>query len=60
MIVPKEETRFTGFDDKIISMYARGMAIRDIQSHLKSCTVEVSPTLVSQVTDAIIEEITLW
>src|SRR5512145_2044347 len=61
VIIPKGETRFTGFDDKIISMYARGMTTRDIQGHLKDIYgVEVSPTLVSQVTDAIIEEITLW
>ena len=61
VIIPKGETRFTGFDDKIISMYARGMTTRDIQEHLKDMYgVEVSPTLVSQVTDAITEEITLW
>ena len=61
VIIPKGETRFTGFDDKIISMYARGMTTRDIQGHLKDMYgVEVSPTLVSQVTDAITEEVTLW
>jgi putative transposase len=61
VIVPKGETRFTGFDDKIISMYARGMTTRDIQGHLQELYgVEVSPTLISQVTDAITEEITLW
>jgi len=61
VIIPKGETRFTGFDDKIISMYARGMTTRDIQGHLKDMYgVEVSPTLISQVTDAITEEITLW
>lgn len=61
VIIPKGETRFTGFDDKIISMYARGMTTRDIQGHLKDIYgVEVSPTLISQVTDAITEEITLW
>jgi putative transposase len=61
VIIPKGETRFTGFDDKIISMYARGMTTRDIQAHLQEIYgVEVSPTLVSQVTDAITEEITLW
>jgi putative transposase len=61
VIVPKGETRFTGFDDKIISMYARGMTTRDIQAHLQEMYgVDVSPTLVSQVTDAITEEITLW
>ncbi len=61
VIIPKGETRFTGFDDKIISMYARGMTTRDIQGHLQDMYgVEVSPTLISQVTDAITEEITLW
>jgi len=61
IIIPKGETRFTGFDDKIISMYARGMTTRDIQSHLQEIYgVEISPTLVSQVTQAVTEEITLW
>ncbi len=61
VIISKGETRFTGFDDKIISMYARGMTTRDIQSHLQELYgVEVSPTLISQVTDAVTEEITLW
>ncbi len=61
VIIPKGETRFAGFDDKIISMYARGMTTRDIQAHLHEMYgVEISPALVSQVTDAITEEITLW
>jgi putative transposase len=61
IILPKGESRFTGFDDKIISMYARGMTTRDIQAHLEEVYgVEVSPTLVSQVTQAVTEEITLW
>jgi putative transposase len=61
IIIPKGETRFTGFDDKIISMYARGMTTRDIQAHLQEMYgVEVSPSLVSQVTDAITEEVMLW
>jgi putative transposase len=61
VIIPKGETRFTGFDDKIISMYARGMTTRDIQAHLQEMYgVEISPTLVSQVTDAITEEVMLW
>jgi len=61
IILPKGETRFTGFDDKIISMYARGMTTRDIQGHLEEIYgVEVSPTLISQVTDAVTEEIRLW
>src|SRR3954470_726600 len=51
-IVPKGETRFTGFDDKILSMYARGMTTREIQEHLQEMYhAEVSPTLISNVTD---------
>lgn len=61
IILPKGESRFTGFDDKIISMYARGMTTRDIQAHLEEIYgVEVSPTLISQVTQAVTEEVTLW
>lgn len=61
LILPKGQSRFTGFDDKIISMYARGMTTRDIQSHLQEMYgVEVSPTLVSQVTDAIADEVKQW
>jgi len=61
IILPKGQSRFTGFDDKIIAMYARGMTTRDIQAHLEEMYgVEVSPTLVSQVTRAVQEEITLW
>jgi len=61
IIIPKGESRFTGFDDKIISMYARGMTTRDIQGHLQEIYgVDVSPSLVSQVTEAISEEVKLW
>jgi len=61
VILPKGQSRFTGFDDKIISMYARGMTTRDIQGHLQEMYgVEVSPTLVSQVTDAIADEVKQW
>jgi putative transposase len=60
-IVPKHQTRFTGFDDKILSMYARGMTTRDIQAHLEEIYgVEVSPTLVSNVTEAVQEEVRAW
>ncbi len=60
-IIPKGESRFKGFDDKIISMYARGMTTRDIQTHLEEMYgVDVSPTLISQVTDAVTEEVRLW
>jgi putative transposase len=60
-IVPKGQTRFSGFDDKILSLYARGMTTREIQSHLEEMyQVEVSPTLISSVTDAVIEEVKVW
>ena len=60
-IVPKHERRFAGFDDKILSMYARGMTTRDIQGHLEEIYgVEVSPTLISEVTDGVMEEVRAW
>lgn len=60
-IVPKHQTRFTGFDDKILSMYARGMTTREIQGHLEEIYgVEVSPSLISEVTDAVQEEVKAW
>jgi len=61
LILPKRQSRFHGFDDKIIAMYARGMTTRDIQAHLEEIYgVEISPTLVSQVTKAVQEEVVLW
>jgi putative transposase len=60
-LVPKGTTRFTGFDDKILSLYARGMTTREIQGHLEEMyQVEVSPTLISNVTEAVIEEVKAW
>ncbi len=60
-IVRKHQRRFAGFDDKIISMYARGMSTREIQGHLEEMYgVEVSPGLISEVTDAVIEELKAW
>ena len=60
-IVPKGQTRFDGFDDKILSLYARGMTTREIQAHLEEMyQVEVSPALISSVTDAVIEEVKVW
>jgi putative transposase len=60
-IVAKGQTRWTGFDDKIISMYARGMTTREIQGHLEEMYhIEVSPTLISNVTEAVIEEVKQW
>jgi len=60
-IVKKGQRRFNGFDDKIVSMYARGMTTRDIQGHLEDIYgVEVSPELISTVTDGIISEVKEW
>ena len=60
-LVPKGETHFDGFDDKIISMYARGMTVREIQSHLEEMyQVEVSPTLISNVTSTVMDDVVAW
>ena len=60
-IVAKGQTRFDGFDDKILSLYARGMTTREIQAHLEEIyQVEVSPALISSVTDAVLEEVKVW
>src|ERR1039458_6625341 len=60
-IVPRHQRRLNGFDDKIQSMYARGMTTREIQGHLQEIyDVEVSPSLISEVTDAVIEEVEAW
>ncbi len=60
-LIGKHERRFTGFDDKIIAMYARGMSVREIQKFLAEMyAVEVSPDLISRVTDAVVEEVTAW
>lgn len=60
-IVRKGQTRIDGFDDKVISMYARGMSVREIRGHLKELYgVDVSPDLVSRVTDAVLEEVRAW
>lgn len=60
-IIPKHQTRFDGFDDKIISMYARGMTTRDIQDHLQEIYgVEISADLVSTVTDAVLTDVKEW
>ncbi|QSB01471.1 IS256 family transposase [Methylomonas sp. EFPC1] len=60
-IVAKHQTRWTGFDDKIISLYARGMTVREIQSHLEELYgADVSPSLISSVTDAVADEVKAW
>ena len=59
--IPKHERRFTGFDDKILALYARGMTVREIQGFLADMyAVEVSPDLISTVTDAVVAEVTAW
>ncbi len=59
--IPKHERRFTGFDDKILALYARGMTVREIQGFLAEMyAVEVSPDLISTVTDGIVAEVTAW
>jgi transposase-like protein len=60
-LVQKRQTRFDAFDEKILSMYARGLSTRDIQASLQELYgVEVSPTLISNVTDAVIDEVKTW
>ena len=61
VIVPKGATRLSGFNDRIISLYARGMTVRDVQAHLEEIYgVEVSPDLISKVTDAVWDELEPW
>lgn len=60
-LIPKHQTRWTGFDDKVISLYARGMTVREIQAHLEEMYgTEVSPNLISSITDAVSEEVKAW
>jgi len=60
-LIVKYQRRFPGFDEKIISMYARGMSVREIVGHLRDLYgVDVSPDLISTVTDAVLEEVAAW
>lgn len=60
-LIAKYRRRLPGFDDKIVSMYARGMTVREIQGHLAELYgIDVSPDLISAVTDAILDEIAEW
>jgi putative transposase len=60
-IVAKGQTRIEGFDDRIISLYARGLSVREIQAHLHELyDVAVSPDLISRVTDAVLDEVREW
>jgi len=61
LLIPKHARRFTGFDDKIVAMYARGMTVREIQGFLaEQYGTEVSPEFISSVTDAVMAEVTAW
>ena len=60
-LIKKGEKQLNGFDDRIISLYARGMTTRDIQAHFEeSYGVEVSPTFISQVTNEVMDEVKQW
>ena len=60
-LIAKGQTRFDGFDEKILSLYARGLSTRDIQAQLEDLYgVEVSHTLISNVTDAVLDEVRAW
>ena len=61
LLTAKGQTRFDGFDEKILSLYARGMTVREIQGHLAELYgTDVSPDLISRVTDAVLEEVRDW
>ena len=60
-LVKKGQTRLSGFDEKVLSLYARGMTVRDVQAQLEEMYgVEVSPSLISQVTDGVLDEVKAW
>jgi len=60
-LIAKYQRRFPGFDEKIVSMYARGMSTREIQGHLRELYgIDASPDLVSAVTDAVLDEVAIW
>jgi putative transposase len=61
VIVPKHARRLTGFDDKVLALYARGLSTREIQHYLQEIyAIDVSPDLISAVTDAVLAEVTAW
>ena len=60
-LVPKQQTRWEGFDDLMLSLYARGLTVREIQSHLQeSYQVEVAPDFISTVTESVAEAVKAW
>lgn len=61
VLVPKRQTRLPGFDEKVVSMYARGMTVREIQGHLQDLYgTDVSPDLISRVTAEVLDEVRAW
>ena len=61
LLVPKHARRFTGFDDKVTALYARGLTVREIQAYLlETYDTEVSPDFISTVTDGVLAEVTAW
>lgn len=61
LLIAKYQRRFPEFDRKIVSMYARGLTTREIQGHIEEIYgVEASPSLISAITDAVMEEVTAW
>lgn len=60
-LIAKYQRRFPDFDDKVISMYARGMTVREIRGHLEDLYgIDVSPHLISAIADAVLEEVAEW
>jgi transposase-like protein len=60
-LVPKHVRRLPGFDQKVLSLYARGLTVREIQGHLEELyQIEIAPSVISIVTDAVLEEVTQW
>src|SRR5881409_1910303 len=60
-IVAKRQTRWVGFDEKVIALYARGLTVREIQGHLSEIYgTDVSPDLISRITDAVLEDVKAW
>ncbi len=60
-LIKKGQTRFDGFDERVLSLYARGLSVREIQAHLEEIYgVAVSPDLISTVTDAVLDEVRVW
>ena len=60
-LVPKHTSRMPSFDEKVLSLYSRGMSTREIQGHLEELySTDVSPALISRVTDAVVDDVTAW